>query len=231
MSGVLLPRVAATAWDSGDQQWALLTAAAGHADVFGVLARLLSLVALALPVAATSYLLVRVTRKGGRKIWSATRGRPQARTAAVVAPGGARRPARLGLVARPAVHPGPPGRTRHDRKPGQRDLDGSRARWSADPRGPGRPLHRDTAHGGRARAPHPRQRSGAAPRPAGAAGAGAGGTGPLRTIVTGGTGGQATGRAFPFAVPPAAGPGDNQAVALARPMAVCSTTSRTPWCG
>jgi len=67
-------------------------------------------------------------------------------------------------------------------------------------------------------------------RPAGA-GAGAGGTGPRRTSDTGGTGGQATGRAFPFAVPPAAGPGDNQAVALARPMAVCSTTSRTPWCG
>jgi putative peptide zinc metalloprotease protein len=84
---LLLPRMAATAWTSGGKQLHLLAGSFSSGDPLPVLARLLSLLALLLPVVATTYLLVRVSRSAVRKGWSATDGRPPARIAFLLAAG------------------------------------------------------------------------------------------------------------------------------------------------
>ena len=81
---LLFPRLAATAWAGLQLQWGALTTAAGDADALGVAARMLSILALALPVAAIGYLIVRVLRRTTGRAWAATAGRPPARAAAVV---------------------------------------------------------------------------------------------------------------------------------------------------
>ncbi len=86
LAGVLLlPRIISTAWDSGGRQAAALTAAWGDGDVLEVLARSVSMVALALPVVAVSYLLLRFLRRTPLKIWHSTEGRPAMRGLALVA--------------------------------------------------------------------------------------------------------------------------------------------------
>jgi putative peptide zinc metalloprotease protein len=81
----ILPRLAATAWDSAGVQWSGVPAGLAGGDVVTAAASLLSLVALVLPVLAIVYLLVRVVRRSARATWAATDGRPRARAAAGLA--------------------------------------------------------------------------------------------------------------------------------------------------
>ena len=80
---LLLPRLVATAWQGLGQQGAELSAAAEDGDALGLLAGVLEVLALVLPVAAVTYLLVRLVRTVGVAAWTRTSGRPAARTAAV----------------------------------------------------------------------------------------------------------------------------------------------------
>lgn len=82
---VVLPRLAATAWDSAGVHARGLAAAAGDGDVVRALALLLSLIALALPVLGICYLLCLVARRTTRSTWHLTEGRPRARAVAVTA--------------------------------------------------------------------------------------------------------------------------------------------------
>jgi putative peptide zinc metalloprotease protein len=79
---LILPRLAATAWDSLGIQWEVLGRnwAAGEFANVGV--RLLSIVSLALPVLTVSYLIARVVRRTARWAWRATADNPLKRAAA-----------------------------------------------------------------------------------------------------------------------------------------------------
>jgi putative peptide zinc metalloprotease protein len=76
------PRVAGTAWAALRHQVDLLGVQLGDGDVASVLVRLLSIVAIALPVLSVVYIVGRVVRRTVGKTWERTRGRPVARTAA-----------------------------------------------------------------------------------------------------------------------------------------------------
>jgi putative peptide zinc metalloprotease protein len=78
---VSLPRVSATAWDSLGLQRQAVAGAWGDGDVPALVAGVLSVLALALPVLSTAYLLGRVGSRGGRAAWRATDGRPVVRGA------------------------------------------------------------------------------------------------------------------------------------------------------
>ena len=82
---LLLPRLVATAWDSGGNQWSALTDALGGGDLLSVLARGISILALALPIAAVAYLLLRVIRTLPPRVWRSTEGKPATRLVATVA--------------------------------------------------------------------------------------------------------------------------------------------------
>lgn len=79
---LVLPRLAATAWASGRVQAVRLGHAAQQADLLGMGAGLLRLLALALPVAGTTYLLTRLVSRTATRTWQRTEGRPVARAAA-----------------------------------------------------------------------------------------------------------------------------------------------------
>jgi putative peptide zinc metalloprotease protein len=81
----VLPRVAATVWDSLRVRWDVLQGnwTSGHAAEVAV--GLVAMAAVALPVLSMSYLLVRVVRRSGLRVWRATAERPAQRTLAVVA--------------------------------------------------------------------------------------------------------------------------------------------------
>jgi putative peptide zinc metalloprotease protein len=81
---MVLPRLAATVWDSLGFRWTALRAAFEHAEIASMAAILLSMFALVLPVLSISYLLIRTTRRTIRKVWRATDGRPANRTFAVI---------------------------------------------------------------------------------------------------------------------------------------------------
>jgi putative peptide zinc metalloprotease protein len=76
---VMLPRLAATAWDSMGNQWAAADAYWLDGDLAGVFVRLFSAAVVALPVLALLYLLVRIGRRGVKSAWSATRSKPYGR--------------------------------------------------------------------------------------------------------------------------------------------------------
>jgi putative peptide zinc metalloprotease protein len=84
MMVVALPRAVGTAWESlGTQAHALSAAWSDHAwATVGV--RLVSILAIALPVLAMIYLLVRVVRRIARSVRRSTEGRPVRRAVAVV---------------------------------------------------------------------------------------------------------------------------------------------------
>ncbi len=82
---VMLPRIAATAWDSLGLQWGAVGASWGRADIASVAAGLLRMITLALPVAGIGYLLVRIVRRTVRRVWRGTTGRPMLRVVAVLA--------------------------------------------------------------------------------------------------------------------------------------------------
>jgi putative peptide zinc metalloprotease protein len=81
----VLPRVAATVWDSLGVRWDVLRSnwASGHAAEVAV--GLVAMAAVALPVLSMSYLLVRIVRRTGLRVWRATAERPPLRTLAVIA--------------------------------------------------------------------------------------------------------------------------------------------------
>ena len=81
---VAFPRVAATAWDSIGNQWAAFRTAFGAGDVLEMATRLLSIVAIGLPVFGTAYILVRLVRRTSTRVWAATEGKPAQRALAVV---------------------------------------------------------------------------------------------------------------------------------------------------
>lgn len=80
LTGVLLlPRLAASAWAGGKLQVNRFGAAADRADVLGLGAGAVKLLALALPVVGTSYILVSVATRTWRRSWARTEGQPVAR--------------------------------------------------------------------------------------------------------------------------------------------------------
>jgi putative peptide zinc metalloprotease protein len=78
---ITLPRLAATAWDSLGLQAGSVGEAFGQGNVLGVLAGILSILALCLPCLSTVYLLSRLVHRAGRAAWTGTEGRPLGRQA------------------------------------------------------------------------------------------------------------------------------------------------------
>jgi putative peptide zinc metalloprotease protein len=78
------PRVAGTAWDSVGDQWARLGTSFGEGDVLDMVVRLLSIVAIALPVLGMVYVVSRLVRQVSTKVWRSTEDRPVRRGAAIV---------------------------------------------------------------------------------------------------------------------------------------------------
>jgi putative peptide zinc metalloprotease protein len=81
---ITLPRILATAAASLATQWRGMTGHFGAGDIPAGLAKLLGVIAVGLPVAGISYMLVRAVRQLGSKVWRATADRPLHRTVAVV---------------------------------------------------------------------------------------------------------------------------------------------------
>jgi putative peptide zinc metalloprotease protein len=81
---VAFPRVAATAWDSLGEQWSTLQTSFSEGDVLDMAVRVLSIVAIALPIFGMVYVLSRLVRQVTTGVWRSTAGRPGRRTAAVV---------------------------------------------------------------------------------------------------------------------------------------------------
>jgi putative peptide zinc metalloprotease protein len=187
LTGVLLfPRLVATAWAGGRVQAARLTTW----DPLVAGAAALKLLALALPVFAVAFMTLRLVRHAAERLWAATADRPRSRAAVVVA----------GLVALLLLLGvwWPSGQYRAVRADERGSL-GALVSRSAPVLSAQQVL-----------APALVPRSGDGPTllllP------GADGT---QAVLTSGSGGQqAPGTAFPFRLPSAPGPGDNQALAL-----------------
>ena len=81
---VAFPRVAATAWDSLGEQWSTLGHAFAEGDVVDMGARMLSIVAIALPVLGSAYMVSRLVRRVSTGVWHSTAGHPARRAGAVV---------------------------------------------------------------------------------------------------------------------------------------------------
>ncbi|HEX2177329.1 MAG TPA: hypothetical protein VHG70_15600 [Nocardioidaceae bacterium] len=84
---VALPRVLATAWASLQEQWAMLGSSWVQGDLFDAGARILSLVAVAFPVLAIGYILVRLVRRVVASVWRRTSGHPVQRSLAALTAG------------------------------------------------------------------------------------------------------------------------------------------------
>ena len=76
----VMPRVAATAWDSLGIQAEVLGQNWADGALTDVAVRVLAMFTIALPVAAMAYLLVRIVRQTMLRAWRATAGRPRGRT-------------------------------------------------------------------------------------------------------------------------------------------------------
>jgi putative peptide zinc metalloprotease protein len=81
---LLLPRLVATAWNGLHEQARTLIDDGADGDVIGVLGGVLQVLALLVPLAAITYQLVRLIRRAARRVWTGTEGRPLARKLAVV---------------------------------------------------------------------------------------------------------------------------------------------------
>ncbi|KRF22156.1 hypothetical protein [Phycicoccus sp. Soil802] len=79
-----LPRVAGTAWASVGRQWARLETQLADGDVLAVVVRVLSIVAIALPVLGVVFIVTRVTKQVATGTWRATEDRPMRRALAGV---------------------------------------------------------------------------------------------------------------------------------------------------
>ncbi|HSE09271.1 MAG TPA: M50 family metallopeptidase [Nocardioidaceae bacterium] len=80
---VAFPRVAGTAWDSLREQWASLGTSVAQGDVLDMAVRLLSIVAIALPLFGMVYIVTRLVRQVTTGVWRSTAGKPGQRAAAV----------------------------------------------------------------------------------------------------------------------------------------------------
>ena len=78
------PRVAGTAWASVGRQWARLETQFGDGDMLAVFVRVLSIVAIALPVLGVMFIVTRVGRQAVTGTWRATEDRPVRRALAGV---------------------------------------------------------------------------------------------------------------------------------------------------
>ncbi|TPG13406.1 hypothetical protein EAH86_18935 [Pedococcus bigeumensis] len=76
------PRVAGTAWASVGRQWARLETQFGDGDMLAVFVRILSIVAIALPVLGVMFIVTRVGRQVVTGTWRATEDRPVRRALA-----------------------------------------------------------------------------------------------------------------------------------------------------
>jgi putative peptide zinc metalloprotease protein len=85
IGAVMLPRIAATAWESMGRQWGELVTALGTGELAVATIRVLSIIALVLPVACISYLLIRIGTRVFHRVKDVTEDRPALRGAAVVA--------------------------------------------------------------------------------------------------------------------------------------------------
>src|SRR5207248_2055583 len=85
---IVLPRLAATTWDSLGFRWTALTAAYGKGDIYTAGATVLTMGALALPLLSISYLISRTVRRIVRRVWHDTEGRPGRRALAALAGAG-----------------------------------------------------------------------------------------------------------------------------------------------
>ena len=79
-----LPRILGSAWARLELEGGLLDDAAGAGDWLQVAARILTILAVALPVAAVVYMLVRLGRQVGTAAWRGTTGKPVKRGVAVL---------------------------------------------------------------------------------------------------------------------------------------------------
>jgi putative peptide zinc metalloprotease protein len=76
------PRVAGTAWASVGRQWVRLETQLGDGDLLAVVVRVLSIVAIALPVLSVVFIVTRVARQVVAGTWRATENRPVRRALA-----------------------------------------------------------------------------------------------------------------------------------------------------
>jgi putative peptide zinc metalloprotease protein len=81
----VLPRVAATAWDSIAMRWDVLQDKWGSAGTAELAVGVLSILTIALPVLSMAYLISRIIRRVWLRVWRSTSDRPVLRTIAVVA--------------------------------------------------------------------------------------------------------------------------------------------------
>ena len=180
MMVLTLPRVIGTAWARLQQEQDLLATASGDGDLVQAAARVLTMLAVALPVLAVGYMLVRLVRQVGTGVWRSTAGHPRPAYRRRGHRARPRRGAGLGVVAGPRHLPADPADRAghaHRRGPaGRRAGPAVRPRDGVGPR-EGRPRHRagrlghhpGAAHRGRAGA---RDRAGAAARHRGGCGVG-----------------------------------------------------------
>ena len=196
---LLFPRLVATSWMGAARQGRAMADSFGDGDVLGLAAALLNTASLVVPVAAVAYMVVRVTRRGARRVWSGTDGRPAARAFVVAA--AALSLAFLLLAWWPAGQYDPVSAGEGGTVPQLVDM-----RSGASPAAAQfEPIAGVTPVSGYALVP----RDGSAPAVLLVEGP----DGTLRTIVTH-DGSDATGVAFPFTLPDLPGDGDNQALAV-----------------
>ena len=91
---LVLPRLAATAWDSMSLEWAAAQASWGDGDFAAMVVSIVSAGLVALPVLGITYMLGRLARRTTRRMWAATAERPMLRTQSLVAAVGL-----VGLIA------------------------------------------------------------------------------------------------------------------------------------
>lgn len=208
---LLLPRLAATAWLSLQQQERVLSAGFQDGEAFAVLATLLKMFSLVLPVAAGTYMVASVVRRTARRIWTSTEGRPRARGGVLVAA------ALLGLALLLAWWPSGQYQpvSARDRGTLHQAFQLSSIRRPSStpaekpvPRTSFRPIAGVSPQTGYALVPRdPDEATLLLVRSE---------EGTLRSIVTdsGATKGESAGTAFPFKIPELPGKGDNQALAV-----------------
>lgn len=79
-----LPRILGTAWARLAQEQDRLAVATGEGDLIQIAARVLTMLAVVLPVAAVLYMLTRLVRQLGTAAWKRTAGKPLRRGLAVI---------------------------------------------------------------------------------------------------------------------------------------------------
>ena len=87
MLAYALPRVLATAWDSAGQTWTSAQAQFADGHFAAASLDLLGICALMIPALSGAYLVTRIVRRTGRRVWRATEGHPVRRIGALLLAG------------------------------------------------------------------------------------------------------------------------------------------------